>query len=199
MANTMRKLLTFLIALAAATPAYADTVKSTFDFGPAFPERLAMVMFTCKACHGAKSVSINGVQLELDVTSGGEEVAEIWSALLPDGSGELPVLITSDHSLLDADVGVGAAKTLPTRKIGGRAVKRTAAGSPAYSFDAEDGDVRVATVTDSICGYPAYVIAQYLANGAASCYIDTYPLPRISSGDGSRLRKSNEAGIAIAV
>jgi hypothetical protein len=48
----MRKLLTFLIALAAATPAYADTVTSTFDFGPAYPERIAFLM-----CAGRSSAS----------------------------------------------------------------------------------------------------------------------------------------------
>jgi hypothetical protein len=35
-------------------------------------------------------------------------------------------------------------KALPTRKIAGKFVKRTAAGLSAYSLDTEDGDVVVA-------------------------------------------------------
>ena len=143
----MRKqLLTLWIALAAIGPACADTIKSTYDFGPAFPERLAMVMLTCKTCHGARSVSINGVELRRDVTSGGAEVAEIWSAPLPEGSGELVVTVSSDHALADAEVGMGAANALPTRPgpIIDGVVKRTAAGQSSYSLDTEDGDVIVA-------------------------------------------------------
>lgn len=136
----MRKLLTFLIALAAISPAYADTVKSTFDFGPASPERQACVMFTCRACYGAQSISINGVELTRDVTSGGEDVAEIWSALLPEGSGEQLVLITSERSLAGADVALGAMNA----EIAGKFVKRTASGLSAYSLDTVDGDVVVA-------------------------------------------------------
>jgi hypothetical protein len=140
---TMRKLLTLWIALAAialAAPAYADSIKLIYDFGPAFPERLAIVMLTCKTCHGARSVSINGVDLRRDVTSGGAEVAEIWSAPLPEVSGELEVTVSSDHALADAEVAMGAADVLPTRP----GPKRTAAGQSSYSLDTEDGDVIVA-------------------------------------------------------
>jgi hypothetical protein len=146
----MRKLLTLWIALAAATPAYADTVKSTFDFGPAFPERLAMVMFTCKTCHGAKSIIVNGVELKRDVTTGGAEVAEIWSAPLPEGSGVLDVTISSDRSLDDADVGMGAANAQPAPKLSmiDGAVKGLAAGQRDYSLSVSAGDVVVSVSRD---------------------------------------------------
>jgi hypothetical protein len=112
----MRKLLTLWIALAAvavAAPAQAYTKGSTFDFGPAFPERIAFLMLTCKSCHGARSVIVNGVELKRDVTSGGAEVAEIWSGPLPEGAGVLDVTITSDRVLDDATVGMGAANCPP--------------------------------------------------------------------------------------
>jgi hypothetical protein len=141
----MRKLLTFLIALAAVSPAYADTVKSTFDFGPAFPERLAMVMFTCKTCHGAQSIIVNGVELKRDVTTGGAEVAEIWSAPLPEGASILDVTISSDHSLDDAEVGMGAANAQPTPRLSmiDGAVKGQGAGQREYSLNVNAGDVVV--------------------------------------------------------
>jgi hypothetical protein len=135
----MRKLLTFLIALAAVTPAYADTVTSTFDFGPAYPERIAFLMLTCKTCHGARSVSVNGVELKRDVTSGDAEVAEIWSAPLPDGAGTLDVTIKGDYPLADAVAGMGAANNPPIRPIS-HAV-RTLTGQQNYTIDAKDGDV----------------------------------------------------------
>jgi hypothetical protein len=149
--HTMRKLLTLWIALAAIGPAYADTVKSTFDFGPAFPERLAMVMFTCKTCHGAQSVIVNGVQLKRDVTTGGAEVVEIWSAPLPEGSGVLAVAVSSDHSLDDADVGMGAANALPERKapIINGVVKKIAAGQHEYLLRVENGDVVIHLARDA--------------------------------------------------
>src|SRR5258708_9034186 len=142
---TMSKLFSILIALAAIGPPYADTLKSTFDFGPAFPERLAFVMFTCKTCHGAQSININGIELKRDVTTGGAEVAEIWSAPLPDGSGDLAVTITSDHALNDADVGMGAANAQPAPKLSmiEGAVKGSAAGRREYSLSVENGDVVV--------------------------------------------------------
>src|ERR1700682_5784169 len=113
----MRKLLTFLIALAAATPAYADTVTSTFDFGPAYPERIAFLMLTCKTCHGARSVIVNGIELKRDVASGDAEVAEIWRRPLPKGTGDLQVTINGYYPLDDAVAGMGAASDPPIRPI----------------------------------------------------------------------------------
>jgi hypothetical protein len=144
----MRKLLTLWIALAAlpfVVPAYADTIKSTFDFGPAYPERIALLMLTCKACHGAQTIAVNGVELTRDVTSGGAEVTEIWSAPLPEGSGVLDVTISSDHPLEDADVGMGAANAQPAPKLSiiEGAVKGSASGQRDYSMSVEGGDVVV--------------------------------------------------------
>jgi hypothetical protein len=140
METYMRKLLTLLIALAAITPAYADSVKSTFDFGPAYPERIAFLMLTCKTCHGARSVFVNGIELKRDVTSGHAEVAEIWSGPLPDGTGTLEVTIKSDYPLADAIAGMGAANNPPERHPISRAV-RTLTGQHEYAIDVKDGDV----------------------------------------------------------
>jgi hypothetical protein len=101
----MRKLFAVLIAVAAITPAYADTMEFTpFDFGDPSPGRVALVGFICKSCFGATSVVVNGVQLKRDVTTGGSEVAEIWSAPLPDGSGPLEIVISSDHQIDDDSI-----------------------------------------------------------------------------------------------
>jgi hypothetical protein len=136
----MRKLLTFLIALAAVTPVYADTVTSTFDFGPAYPERIAFLMLTCKTCHGARSVIVNGVELKRDVTSGDAEVAEIWSGPLPDGSGALDVTFNGDYPLADADAGAGAANNPPEPRPISRVIS-TLTGQREYAIDVKDGDV----------------------------------------------------------
>jgi hypothetical protein len=136
----MRKLLTIFIALAAVTPAYADTVTSTFDFGPAYPERIAFLMLTCKTCHGARSVSVNGVELKRDVTSGDGEVAEIWSAPLPDGVGSLDVTINGDYPLADAVAGMGAANNPPEPPPISRVVS-TLTGQHEYAIDVKDGEV----------------------------------------------------------
>jgi hypothetical protein len=136
----MRKLLTFLIAMAAATPASADTVTSTFDFGPAYPERIAFLMLICKTCHGARSVSVNGVELKRDVTSGDAEVAEIWSGALPDGTGDLQVTINGDYPLADAVAGMGAANNPPEPRPISRIVS-TLTGRHEYAIDVKDGDV----------------------------------------------------------
>jgi len=139
---TMRKLLSFLIALAAlalGASAQAYTRKSSFDFGPAYPERIAFLMLTCKTCHGARSVAVNGVELKRDVTSGDGEVAEIWSGPLPTGIGVQEVTITGDYPLTDAVAGMGAANIPPIRPI--KSVIRTLGGQSAYAVDVKDGDV----------------------------------------------------------
>jgi hypothetical protein len=84
----MRKLLTFLIALGAivlavVSPVSAETIMSSFDFGPPARERIAIVTITCEACDGAQSVNINRSELKRNETNGGAKVAEIWSAPLP--------------------------------------------------------------------------------------------------------------------
>jgi hypothetical protein len=109
-----------LIALAAmvlGAPAQAYTLKSSFDFGSAYPERIAFVMLTCKTCHGVRSVAVNSVELKRDVASGDAEVAEIWSGPLPTGIGVQEVTITGDYPLNDAVVGMGAANTPPIRPV----------------------------------------------------------------------------------
>jgi hypothetical protein len=138
----MRKLLTLCIALAAmafAAQAHAYTRLSTFNFGPAYPERIAFVMLTCSTCHGARSVIVNGIELKRDVTSGDAEVAEIWSGPLPDGAGVLGITINSDFPLDDAVAGMGAANNPPIRPIN-RAI-RSLAGQNQYAIDVKDGDV----------------------------------------------------------
>jgi hypothetical protein len=137
----MRKLLTFLIALGAVAPAWAETVTSSFDFGPPSAERIAIVTFTCDACHGAKSVSINGVELKRDATSGGAEVAEIWSGPLPDGVGSLDVTIKSDHAIDDADIFMGSANNPPVHPVIGPVA--TTSGRLDYVVAVEEGDVVV--------------------------------------------------------
>jgi len=136
----MRKILITLIALAAISPAYADTIKSTHDFGaPAF-DRVAVVGFTCKSCSGAKSVSINGVELKRDATSGGAEAAEIWSAPLPEGSGPLTVTINSDHNIDDSDVIPGAVGSEPNKVSDLPTLKEAFAGEHQYSLGVTYGD-----------------------------------------------------------
>jgi hypothetical protein len=138
----MRKLFSILIALAAVTvaaPAHAYTKDSTFDFGPAYPERIVFLMLACKTCHGARSVIVNGVELKRDATSGGAEVAEIWSGPLPNGIGDLQVTINGDYPLDDAVAGMGAANNPPIRPVS-HAI-RTLAGQNPYAIDVKDGDV----------------------------------------------------------
>jgi hypothetical protein len=137
----MRKLLAILIALAAIAPAYAETVTSTFDFGPAYPERIAFLMLTCKTCHGARSVIVNGIALKRDVASGDAEVAEIWSAPLPDGTGALDVTINGDYPLDEAVAGMGAANNPPEPHPISRAVSTLTTGQHEYAIDVKDGDV----------------------------------------------------------
>jgi hypothetical protein len=137
----MRKLLTFLIALGAVAPAWAETITSSFDFGPPSAERIAIVTFTCEACHGAQSVSINGVQLKRDATSGGAAAAEIWSGPLPEGVGSLDVTIKSDHAIADADIFMGSANNPPVHPVIGPIA--AVAGRQEYVVAVEDGDVVV--------------------------------------------------------
>jgi hypothetical protein len=139
----MRKLLTLWIALATvalAAPAYADTIKSTFDFGPAASDRVAVVGFTCKSCFGARSVSVNGVELKRDVSSVGAEVAEIWSAPLPEGSGPLTIIVSSDHAIDASDVLLGVLRSEPNKVSELPTFREASAGKQQYHLDVTYGD-----------------------------------------------------------
>jgi hypothetical protein len=134
----MRKILVTLIALAAmafAAPTYADTITSKFDFGPAASDRVAVVGFTCKSCFGAKSVSVNGIELKRDVSSGGAEVAEIWSAPLPEGSGPLSIAVSSDRTIDDSDVIPAALRSEPNKVSDLPTSKEASAGKQNYILD----------------------------------------------------------------
>jgi hypothetical protein len=58
----MRKLLTLLIALAAAAPCIAADVHHTIDMGDASPGRVVVMGLLCKG-NGAKAVSTSGINL----------------------------------------------------------------------------------------------------------------------------------------
>src|ERR1700738_2292693 len=98
----MRKLLTFLIALAAAafavySPASADTIKYSFDSGRQLP-----TAWGCMQVLPPHEVHNRQWHRELgrDVSTGGAGVAEIWSAPLPRGGQLIITSIATRRSMI---------------------------------------------------------------------------------------------------